>query len=413
MADPLHLLCVEPRFPGRLGAVADWLVRKRGYRCRFYCTAADPRDCWPEAAGRGLDVVLYNVGGVAREGTVPWMRQLERGLCYAYGCWEALEANRPRPVDVVLGRSAGLGSTLFAPVHLPGAPVVNLFDYYYHAHRYDLAEEASPEMPVAYFHWRRSANALELLDLENGVHPWTLTRWQRGLFPREYHDDFHVVYDGVDTRRFARNARGARRIGGRDLPADARVVTFVARSLDRLRGFDRFLACANRLLRARANVLCVVVGSSLVRRGLDVTHHQQDYRAHLLKQAPLHDPERVWFLGGVPDTQVAEALAASDLHLYPSRPYVIARSLVEAMGAGCIILAADTEPVQEFITHAETGLLAPADDADAWERQALAVLDDPAAYRPLGDAAARLARERYDRDLTLPVLAEWLNALVE
>jgi hypothetical protein len=28
--DPLHLLCVEPRFPGRLGAVADWLVRKRG-----------------------------------------------------------------------------------------------------------------------------------------------------------------------------------------------------------------------------------------------------------------------------------------------------------------------------------------------------------------------------------------------
>jgi hypothetical protein len=30
--DPLSLLCIEPHFSGRLGAVADWLVRKRGYR---------------------------------------------------------------------------------------------------------------------------------------------------------------------------------------------------------------------------------------------------------------------------------------------------------------------------------------------------------------------------------------------
>jgi hypothetical protein len=113
--DPLHLLCVEPRFPGRLGAVADWLVRKRGYRCRFYCHAAEPRECWPEAAGKGIDVVLCNLGGVAREAAVPWTRFLERGLCYAYACWEVLEARRPRPVDLVLGSSAGLGSTLFVP----------------------------------------------------------------------------------------------------------------------------------------------------------------------------------------------------------------------------------------------------------------------------------------------------------
>ena len=25
--DPLHVLWVEPNFPGRLGAVADWLVQ--------------------------------------------------------------------------------------------------------------------------------------------------------------------------------------------------------------------------------------------------------------------------------------------------------------------------------------------------------------------------------------------------
>ena len=45
--DPLALLCIEPRFPGTLGAVADWLVRKRGYRCQFYCHAADGPESWP------------------------------------------------------------------------------------------------------------------------------------------------------------------------------------------------------------------------------------------------------------------------------------------------------------------------------------------------------------------------------
>src|SRR5262249_14192961 len=89
----------------------------------------------------------------ARSTLAAWTRHLERGLCYAYGCWEVLDARRPRPVDVVLGRSAGLGSTLFAPVSLPGVPVVNQFDYYLHPHAHDLAEEAGPDTAAAYFHW--------------------------------------------------------------------------------------------------------------------------------------------------------------------------------------------------------------------------------------------------------------------
>src|SRR5262245_33260325 len=127
--DPLHLVCIEPRFPGRLGWVADWLVRKRGFRCQFYCNGAEPPEHWPASVGKGLELVHFNVGGVAREQAVPWTRNLERGLCYAYGCYEVLDARRPREVDLVIGRSTGLGSTLFVPAALPGVPVVNLFDY--------------------------------------------------------------------------------------------------------------------------------------------------------------------------------------------------------------------------------------------------------------------------------------------
>jgi glycosyltransferase involved in cell wall biosynthesis len=414
--DPLNVLWVEPTFPGRLGAVADWLVRRRGYRCWFYCHTLEPRESWPASAGQGLEVQVFGVGGVARESAVTWSRALERSLCYAYGCWEVLDQRRPRPIDLIVGRSAGLGSCLFAPVYWPAAPVVNFLDYYYHAHGNDLAEEAGPETPAAYFHWRRSMAAIELLDLEQAALGWTPTAWQRGLFPAEYRDGLLVLHDGIDTRRFDRPAepaggRGPRQLGGRDVPESARVVSFVARSLDRLRGLDRFLAVAEALLRARPEVLIVVVGDRIVRRGLDVAFHNQDYAAHLLAQRPGVDPQRIRFLGPSPPETVAEVLAASDLHIAPGRPYPVARSLLEAMAAGCVVLASDTPPHREVITPGRTGLLADARDVEALTRQALAVLDSPAAYRPLGEAAAARVRERFSQDACLPRLAERFSAL--
>ncbi len=405
--DPLWLLCVEPHFPGRLGATADWLVRRRGYRCRFYCANADPAAFWPPSTGRALEVVQFQVGGVARESAVSWMRSLERSLCYAYGCFEVLDARRPRPVDLVLGRSATLGSTLFAPVALPGAPVVNLFDYWMAPHANDLVDDIGPGAPTEYFHWRRTAGAYDLLELESVAAAWTHTAWQRDLFPPEYRDAFHVLHDGVDAATFA--APRPRVVAGRAVPDDVRVVTFVSRCLDQLRGFDRFMSLANRLLAERRDLLFLVVGDPVVRRALDVRYHGQDYRQVVLGREPPADESRFWFLGAVPPATVAEALAVSDLHVYPGRPYPVARSLLEAMAAGRTVLAWDAEPVREVITHDRSGLLMKAGDPDEAVRLALRVLDDPAAHRPLGAAAAEVVRERYDRDVTLPRLAAWLS----
>jgi glycosyltransferase involved in cell wall biosynthesis len=411
--DPLNLLCIEPRFPGRLGATADWLVRQRGYHCWFFCASADAPEHWPASAGKGLEVVGYQTGGAANEPAVTWIRYLERGLCHAYVCWEKLQSRRPQPVDLVLGRSTGLGSTLFAPVYLPGVPVVNYFDYFYHAHAHDLAGEAGPDMPVEYFHWRRSANAMDLLNLESGASAWTATLWQRDLYPAEYHDHFLVLHDGVNTARIAPQRRAIRRVAGQTLPSDTLVVSFVARNLDRVRGFDRFLELANRLLRRYPSLVCIVLGGPIVQRGLDFRFFNQDYASRALQENPPHDPQRLWMLGSVQPEAVAEVLTASDLHVYPSRSFPVSRSMLEALASGCIVLASDTEPVREIITDGQTGLLAAGNDPESWERQACAVLDDLPGHRPLAEAAARMVRDNYSQDVTLPRLAEYFNDLAE
>lgn len=414
--DPLHLLCIEPRFPGRLGGVADWLVRRRGYRAWFLCRQADPPEHWPEAVGGGLDVIQFGVGGVAREPSAAWVRGLERGLCYAYGAWEVLDARRFRPVDLVLGRSAGLGSTLFAPLAYPGVPIAQYVDYYVHPHANDLAGDDEPNLPPEYVHWRRSANAMDLLDLENGVNPWAATDWQRRLFPSEYRDEFLVLHDGIDAARFATDRNGgghrSRSIAGRSIPGGTKVVTFLARRLERLRGFDHFLTLANRLIAERADVLCIAVGGGPVDRMLDIPMHGRNYGAVALADQPPPDPSRFWTLGHMAPAVVAELLAASDLHVVASRPYPVARSTLEAMASGAVVLALDNEPIREVIDPGRNGLLVPIDDPDAAFRAAMAALDDPAGHRPLGGAAVETIREHYDREVTMPRLADWFTSLV-
>jgi glycosyltransferase involved in cell wall biosynthesis len=233
------------------------------------------------------------------------------------------------------------------------------------------------------------------------------------LFPAEYHSDFHVLFDGIGCLPVRRGARDSRLVEGRTIPPGYRVVSFVARGLDRTRGFDRFVDLANRLLRSASNVLCIAIGSPIVQRGIDVDFYGKDYCAHVLDTTPLVDPDRFWLLGATNSSVVHDLLAISDLHVYPSRPYVVSRSMVEAMSAGCVVLGSNTEPVREFVEHNKTGLLVVPDDAEAWEREARAVLENPDAYRTIGANAAALVREKYSRDVTMPKLAALCSQLVQ
>jgi glycosyltransferase involved in cell wall biosynthesis len=81
------------------------------------------------------------------------------------------------------------------------------------------------------------------------------------------------------------------------------------------------------------------------------------------------------------------------------------------MSAGCIILASDTPPHREVISPGQSGLLVNGSDTDSLVRHALAVLDDRAAHRPLGDAASDRVNENYSQDVCLPRLAERFSAL--
>lgn len=91
--------------------------------------------------------------------------------------------------------------------------------------------------------------------------------------------------------------------------------------------------------------------------------------------------DRCAFAGHVED--VASRLAASHLLLLPSASEGAPLALVEAMAAGCPVVAHDVGGASEMVGGGEAGVLLPSLDAAVWERETRQLLLD-------GDRRARL-----------------------
>ena len=346
---PLHLLCVEPRFPGRLGAVADWLVRRRGYRCLFYCHAVEDR-----ATGRSR-LTRDWTSFALRSAASPASRLWTGPGSWSAACVMPLVAGKsswpggPFPSTWSWGAPPGwdrpCSPRSFSPACRSLTSSITMWQrgpatwprkMPPNCRRPTCTGVARPTpwqsstSKMAFTRGPRPPGSATLFRLNTAVTSWSCTMaW---------------------TRAVSSSEGSARVVAGRTVPAGTKVVSFVARCTDRLRGFDRFLDLANRLIRAGDDVVAIVAGDPVVTNGIDVRFFGRDYRAHALAKDVPADPDRFWFLGAAAPAAVAELLAITDLHVYPSRPYPVSRTLVEAMAAGCVILAWDTPAVREFLT---------------------------------------------------------------
>lgn len=83
------------------------------------------------------------------------------------------------------------------------------------------------------------------------------------------------------------------------------------------------------------------------------------------------------------------------------------------MSIGCTIVASDTAPVKEVITHNETGKLVNFFDNQALAAQIIDLLNNPEARQKLGQQARAYAVEHYDLvTVCLPQQLEWINEML-
>lgn len=398
----MHVLFVHQNFPAQFGHIARHLARRPGWTCSFV-SQTEPGE------SDGIRKIRYAPVGGARAETHYCSRTFENAIAHAHGVFEACKAQPGLRPDLIVGHS-GFGSTLFLPELYPQTPVVNYFEYFYHSHQSDM--DFRPEFPPAEIDFlrARARNAMILLDLTNCRSGYSPTVYQRSLFPAELRHKIAVIFDGIETDIFRRRDGLPRRIAGREIGPSTRIVTYVSRGFESMRGFDIFMKAAKRIYQSYPDVVFVVVGSDRICYGGDEKHiRHKTFREHVLAQDD-YDLSRFLFTGLVPTQTLVELLSLSDLHIYLTVPFVLSWSLVDAMACGCTILASDTPPVREMIQHGKTGLLSDFFDAESLADRAVGVLRDPEAARHLGREAADLVRRRYALDITLPELIRWFES---
>ena len=397
----MHVLFVHQNFPAQFGHIARHLVKRRGWTCTFVSET-------PAGNVTGIRKIQYRTAGGARESTHYCSRSFENSIWHSHAVFEACKAHPEIHPDVIVGHS-GFGSTLFLPELYPGAPVLNYFEFYYHPHQSDM--DFRPEYPSQEIDFLRAQarNAMLLLDLVNCRAGYSPTHYQRSLFPADLKHKISVIFDGIETTIFRRKPDVPRRICGRAIAPSTRIVTYVSRGFESMRGFDIFMRAAKKIYREFPDVVFVVIGSDRICYGGDQKHiRHPTFREHVWAQDD-YDSSQFLFTGQVSVGDLVDLLNLSDLHIYLTVPFVLSWSLLNALACGCTVLASDTPPVAEVITDGSNGLFADFFDVDGLADKALAVLRDPAAYHELGQRGADLINDRYALDVTLPKLIAWLE----
>ncbi len=181
-----------------------------------------------------------------------------------------------------------------------------------------------------------------------------------------------------------------------------RIVTYVSRGMESLRGFDIFMKTANVLCQQRKDVIFVVVGEDRVCYGGDAEFTgSKSFKEWVLARDD-YDLSRFIFTGLVPTATLLQIFALSDLHIYLTVPFVLSWSLMNALACGTTVLASNTPPVREMIRDGHNGLLADFFDVEQLASFAGKVLDAPQDFKHLGRAGIELIRERYSLDVCLP-----------
>jgi glycosyltransferase involved in cell wall biosynthesis len=386
----MKLLFIHQTFPGQYPHVIRHL-QEAGHTVVFI---AQHRDL--EIAG--IRLLQYMPAPLPPGAQLSYAGDLENGamngLAVARLC-EGLKRDGFTP-DIVVGHT-GWGELLFVKDVWPGVPLLGYFEFFYRSTGSDL--DFDPEFPATTEDVLRVRvrNATNLLSLDACNWGHTPTKWQRDQYPVEYHHRISIVHEGVDTER-VRPEPSARLwlAGGLSFSRADRIVTYSARRLEPYRGFHVFMRTLPQVLAECPDAHVVIVGADGVSYGRPPADGKS-WREHMLAElAGQLDLSRVHFVGWLPYVQYLAVLQVSSVHVYLTYPFVLSWGLLEAMAAGCLVVASRTTPVAEVIDGSTNGHLVDFFDSSALARQICVALRHPDADAAMRQEARRHVVERFD-----------------
>lgn len=407
----MNFLFVHQNMPGQYRELIQWLAEQGGHQIYFLTQRQPP----PQIDG--VETRVYRPHKVPAKDAYGLSKVWEEAAGAGFGAAmaaRALKEEEKFSPDIIIGH-AGWGELTFLKHIWPDVPIIGFFEYYYNMTGglvgFDPAEPVSEHAP--FLTQARNLVPLANIDLVDLAH--TPTKWQRDRFPQRFQDKMYVCHDGIRTDQLKPDPDAEIALGrvSRQITRDDEVLTFLARNLERTRGFHIFMRALPQIMRERPNARVVIVGGSEVSYGRQ-SEHPGGLRGQMEAEVGKElDWDRLHFLGRIPYDLYTSLIQVSRCHVYFTMPFVLSWSLLESMSMQATIVASDVAPVREAITHGENGLLVDFFDHQALAQQIVQVLAEPEKFSHLGPAARKHVVENYDfLTKCLPEHLRQINALV-
>lgn len=140
----------------------------------------------------------------------------------------------------------------------------------------------------------------------------------------------------------------------------------------------------------------------------------QEDRAALEQTArELGVDRQIQLRGRVEDAELINLYRAADVYVTPTRYEGFGLTLLEAMAAGCPLVATDIPVVNEIVEHGVNGWLARYDDPADLARSLLALLDDPALRSRLVAGGQATIATRFAEDALAAQVETVFRATIE
>jgi len=298
--------------------------------------------------------------------------------------------------DIIIAHP-GWGDSFFLKDIFPLTPIVGFFEYFYHARGADVGFD--PEFPMVFddIFRLRALNIVQLAALETCDVRISPTEWQKSLFPKQYQNAIRVVHEGIDTTMVKPNKEASLCLpDGSVVKSGDETLTFVSRSLEPYRGYHQFMRALPAALRARPECKVIIIGDHNVSYGKKPNEGETYMQKYLDEVKNELDLSRVYFTGSLDYADYLSALQVSRVHAYLTYPFVLSWSALEAMAAGCVIVASNTQPVREVIEDGENGILVDFFDTAALSSRLIEALSNPEKYSRLSKNAREYAVKNFD-----------------